>query len=292
MDLIYRYDPYQPIVPRRIATSDDARSHLIDGNDQFIDIVTRVRSEFQGTSDGSGLVIPIDPLALGFPLVEGSALPQEPFAIVLGCSDARAPIEMIFQQSCNDLFVVRVAGNVLGTECLGSIDYAVRNMGKSLKLIVVLGHTGCGAVTAAVDMYLDPSDYPDLGMTHSLRSLVDRVGIAVRGAAKALDRASGSTVSKAPGYRGALIDVAVHLNAALTAYDVRREVDALGDDHGIGVVFGVFDLASQRVRAIPAMPGDAPASNLAAAPDDAADFDRLGADLVRSVAARGILYRG
>ena len=102
---------------------------------------------------------------------------------MLGCSDARVPIELIFDQSPNDLFVVRVAGNVLGVECLGSIDYAVANLGKSLKLVVVLGHTTCGAVSAAVDSYLAPKNYAEIAFTHALRSLVDRIQTAVRGAA-------------------------------------------------------------------------------------------------------------
>ena len=72
---------------------------------------------------------------------------QAPFAVVIGCSDARVPTEMIFGQGFNDLFVIRVAGNVLGDVCLGSIDFAVEALSESVKLLVVLGHSGCGAVT-------------------------------------------------------------------------------------------------------------------------------------------------
>ena len=61
---------------------------------------------------------------MGLPFLPGAALDQQPFAMVLGCSDARVPIESIFDQSFNEMFVVRVAGNVLGTEGLGSFDYA------------------------------------------------------------------------------------------------------------------------------------------------------------------------
>ena len=125
-------------------------------------------------------------------LVSGTAAAQTPFALVLGCSDARVPIELIFDQSPNDLFVIRVAGNVLGVECLGSIDYAVANLGKSLKLVVVLGHTACGAVSAAVDSYLTPKNYAEIAFTHALRSLVDRIQTAVRGAASALERVGGA----------------------------------------------------------------------------------------------------
>ena len=145
------------------------------------------------------IVIPSNPLSLGLPLVAGTAVAQTPFALVLGCSDARVPIEQIFDQSPNDLFVIRVAGNVLGVECLGSIDYAVANLGKSLKLVVVLGHSTCGAVSAAVDSYLAPKNYAEIAFTHALRSLVDRIQTAVRGAANALERVGGASVARQSG---------------------------------------------------------------------------------------------
>jgi carbonic anhydrase len=294
MDLIYRFDPFLPLAGRKVDTSDEAARLLREGNDLFVTIAGRVREHFQGTEDhhGEPLVVPLDPMTFGIPMVNGSAVAQSPFALVLGCSDARAPVELIFQQTCNDVFVVRVAGNVLGVECLGSIDYAARNLGNSLKLVVVLGHTNCGAVTAAVDMYLDPHDYPDLDLTHSLRSLIDRIMIAVRGSAKALERAGGPTVVHSPGYRAALLEISLYLNAALTSFDLRRELQASGDRAGIDVVYGVFDIITQRVRAMPdgvGTPGEH--SSFGTAPLQVQDFERLSADLVRSVVSRGILYR-
>ena len=115
-----------------------ARHRLDEGNAKFADLLA-------GPADGQVVVYddlwaPPDPT---------DALAQRPFAAVLGCSDARVPIEMVFGQAFNDLFVVRVAGNVLGSECLGSLDYALSNLGESIKLVVVLGHSRCGAVTAA-----------------------------------------------------------------------------------------------------------------------------------------------
>lgn len=73
---------------------------------------------------------------------------QHPFAIILGCADSRVPPELIFDQGLGDLFVVRVAGNVVDPHVLGSLEYAVEHLGA--KLIVVLGHERCGAVQAAV----------------------------------------------------------------------------------------------------------------------------------------------
>ena len=73
---------------------------------------------------------------------------QKPFATILGCSDSRVPIELVFDQGLGDLFVVRVAGNVIAPDIVGSLAYAVAHL--ATPLIVVLGHQGCGAVTAAV----------------------------------------------------------------------------------------------------------------------------------------------
>ena len=184
--------------------------------------------------------------------------------------------------------MIRVAGNVLGTECLGSIDYAVRNLGESLALIVVLGHSGCGAVTAAVDLYLAPQDYPDLSFTHALRSLVDRVLIAVRGAAKAVTRVCGSEAKRHPGYRDALIETAVYINAALTAFDVRREVDLIAGSSRVGVVYGVFDLVDLWVRSRPDHDHDEPPP-FAQVADSPADLEAIGDGIVTAIVARGSL---
>src|SRR5690606_29904321 len=122
-----------------------------------------------------------------------------PFAVVLGCSDARVPTEMVFHQGCNDLFVVRVAGNVLGSECLGSIDYALHQMSESIKIVVVLGHSGCGAVTAAVDAFLQPANYLAVASSHPLRAIVDRLMLPVRGTAKAIEVEYGAEAAERPG---------------------------------------------------------------------------------------------
>ena len=225
MDIIYRYDPYKAIEGRRLEGSAGAIDLLERGHRRFMTIVTQVQKELVGDHSTHQVIIPSDPLALGFPLGSGAAAVQSPFALMLGCSDARVPIEQIFDQSPNDLFVIRVAGNVLGVECLGSIDYAVNQFGDGLKLLVVLGHSTCGAVSAAVDSYLAPKDYASIAFTHALRSLVDRIQVAVRGAATALERVQGTGTSRHPSYRAALVETAVYLNAAITAYDVRRELD-------------------------------------------------------------------
>ena len=74
---------------------------------------------------------------------------QEPFAIILGCCDSRVPVEMIFDQGLGDLFVVRVAGNIAASFQIGSIEFAAQQIGT--RLVVVLGHTRCGAIQATLE---------------------------------------------------------------------------------------------------------------------------------------------
>jgi carbonic anhydrase len=288
MDIIYRYDPYMPIASRHLEDADAAIEYLRKGHDRFTSIVTQVHKEMVGAPSSGQIVIPADPLALSLSLWSGVPPVQTPFALVLGCSDARVPIELIFDQSPNDLFVIRVAGNVLGVECLGSIDYAVSQLGASLKLLVVLGHSTCGAVTAAVNSYLAPKDYASIAFTHSLRSLVDRIQVAVRGAATALERVAGASIARHPSYQEALVEVASYLNAAITAYDVRREVDRLSGN-AVRVVYGLFDLVEQRVRARPAeADADEPGSNpvFGDVPGGPDDFVVVASEIARAVVAR------
>jgi carbonic anhydrase len=277
MDVIYRYDPYQPIAHRPIADSAEAIDCLEQGHRRYFSIVTQVHREVLGRRAPAEIVIPSNPLSLALAIESGAAPVQTPFALVLGCSDARVPIEIIFDQSPNDLFVIRVAGNVLGVECLGSIDYALSHLGQSLKLVVVLGHSACGAVSAAVDSYLAPKDYAEIAFTHSLRSLVDRIHTAVRGAAHALEQVGGGSAQRGAEYREALLGVAVYLNAGITAYDVQREL-AAPPASSARVVYGVFDLVDQHVRAHPRR--NTPI--FAEAPQGPDDFKNLGIELAKA----------
>lgn len=287
MDLIYRFDPFQPVGSRRPDDAAAALAILQEGNARVTEIVARVRERILGGAPGEPLVVPVCPLSVGLPLAPGVATQQAPFGLVLGCSDARAPTEAIFDQSFNDLFVVRIAGNVLGTECLGSIDYAVRNLAASLRVALVLGHSGCGAVAAAAAGYDAPADYVDIASTHALRSLVDRIQIAVRGAARALREVAGNDVVRDPAYRSALAEIAVYLNAALTAYDLRREIEGLGNSI-LPVVYGVCDLGDLRVRSLPAgQVVDASTPEMfAPAPTRSEEFVTLAAQLAWRVAPR------
>lgn len=94
---------------------------------------------------------------------------QEPFAIILGCSDSRVPAEMVFDQGLGDLFVIRVAGNIVAPSQVGSVEFAAERY--KTKLVVVLGHSQCGAILATLDELKRPNE------THSrnLQSIVDRI---------------------------------------------------------------------------------------------------------------------
>ena len=100
---------------------------------------------------------------------------QEPFAIILGCSDSRVPAEMVFDQGLGDLFVIRVAGNIVAPSQIGSVEFAAERFGT--RLIVVLGHSRCGAILATLDELRRPTE----NQSRNLRSIVDRVRPSVEG---------------------------------------------------------------------------------------------------------------
>jgi carbonic anhydrase len=101
---------------------------------------------------------------------------QEPFAIILGCSDSRVPAEIVFDQGLGDLFVIRVAGNIVAPSQVGSIEFAADRFGT--RLVVVLGHSQCGAIGATIEELQKPSGGAH---TRNLRSIVDRVRPSVEG---------------------------------------------------------------------------------------------------------------
>jgi carbonic anhydrase len=272
VDIIYRY---QGDGRRRPQPSDSnaAVLRLEDGNRNFAALLDHVKDQ-----GGVQQIIEVDPRDLGLAVGQSGVAKQRPFAAVLGCSDARVPIELIFNEGPNDLFVIRVAGNGLGAEVLGSLKYAVENLGGSLKLIVVLGHSGCGALTSAVDAFLTPGDYLPLATKHSLRGILDRLLLVVQTSARKLNLVFGPDVVRRPGYRKALIEASIVTNAALAAYSIQEEFGARTPD--LRAVFGVYLLETREVWVPRA--GNIEATGLAAAPRDLAGFVELGDAIVRS----------
>jgi carbonic anhydrase len=94
---------------------------------------------------------------------------QEPFAVILGCSDSRVPAELVFDQGLGDLFVIRVAGNIVAPSQIGSVEFAVERFG--IRLVIVLGHSNCGAITATIEELERPKE----ARSPNLRSIVDRI---------------------------------------------------------------------------------------------------------------------
>ena len=99
---------------------------------------------------------------------------QEPFAIILGCSDSRVPAEIVFDQGLGDLFVIRVAGNIVASSQVGSVEFAAARFGT--RLVVVLGHSQCGAILATLEELQRPTGT----QSRNLRSIVDRVRPSVQ----------------------------------------------------------------------------------------------------------------
>jgi carbonic anhydrase len=166
---------------------------------------------------------------------------QEPFAIILGCSDSRVPAEMVFDQGLGDLFVIRVAGNIVAPSQVGSVEFAAERFGT--RLVVVLGHSRCGAILATLEELGRPSE----DRSRNLRSIVDRV----RPSVKAL-LATG--LADDP---DALVREAVRANIRVSANHLRHGseiLEQLIDRHGLLVVGAEYSLETGIVDFFDAMP--------------------------------------
>lgn len=284
VEITYRYDGGEFVARPRPKDAEAARARLDDGSRT----ISKLLEDLGGGSGEVQRVIPVDPRDLGFTGETGSAPRQRPYAAVLGCSDARVPIELIFNEGPNDLFVVRVAGNGLGSEVLGSLKYAIDHLGGSLQLGVVLGHSGCGAVSSAVDVYLEPKGYLAIAGQHSLRGILDRLLVVVNAAAKRMAETFGADVTRMRGYRAALIEVAVVSNAALAAFTLQQQIGSV-DEGGLRFAYGVYLLEARCVWAPRA--GSSECAGLAYPPADAAAFTDF-ADAVLRTERIGRLLRG
>jgi carbonic anhydrase len=284
IDLVYRFDPRNPVFKPPPWDAVSARKMLEDGNRTYARWMESCRAGDVPEHEREH-VVPCTGLDFGMNPRDPQVPKQVPFAVVVGCSDARVPIELLFGQGFNNLFVIRVAGNVLGDVCLGSVDYALHHLSDSIKCVVVLGHLGCGAVTAAVDAYLQPHELWTKAVAPVLRSIIHRIFAAVCEADHAIKQVWGENACEKPNYRKTLIDIAVCVNAAQAAYDLSLEVERAAKRH-IDTVYGVFNLINNQVS----MPVDprAPFSpvnvNLAHAPASPKEFHDLAArmaDLAR-----------
>lgn len=154
---------------------------------------------------------------------------QQPFAIILGCSDSRVPAEIVFDQGLGQLFVIRVAGNIVAPSQVGSVEFAAERF--ATRLVVVLGHSQCGAIAATLEELQRPTE----NQSRNLRAIVDRVRPSVEGLLKT-------------GLRDdldALVDEAVRLNIQASVDHLRHGSDVLEQlirDEGLLVVGAEYSL--------------------------------------------------
>jgi len=167
---------------------------------------------------------------------------QEPFAIILGCSDSRVPAEIVFDQGLGDLFVIRVAGNIVAPSQIGSVEFAAERFGT--RLVVVLGHTECGAVLATIEELGRPSE----GQSRNLRSIVDRI----RPSVEAL------LVAEFRDQADALVRKAVRANIRVSADHLRHGSEVLEQSiqkDGLLVVGAEYSLNTGVVDFFDGVPG-------------------------------------
>ena len=174
-------------------TAADALARLSEGNRRFVANKT-VQTGFSNT-------------ARRIELVDS----QEPFAIVLGCSDSRVPAELVFDQGFGDLFVIRVAGNIVAPSQVGSVEFAASRFGTPL--VVVMGHSQCGAVVATLE---ELQGRATTG-SKNLRSIVDRVRPSVE----------PLLVNRATDDNGALVREAVRANVRASVNHLRHGSELL-----------------------------------------------------------------
>lgn len=284
IDYIYRFDPKNPTAKPIPPDAEAARRNLVQGNRMFSQWMESCRTNVISTGEPR-YVVPCNGLEVGMVRSQGTMPKPSPFAVVVGCSDARVPIEMLFGQGFNDLFVIRVAGNVLGDECLGSIDFALNSLSESVKVVVMLGHSGCGAVTGAVDAYLQPLKFWSKSISPNLRAIVQRIFVAVREAANGLERVWGPDARQQPGYREALVEIAVCLNAAQSAYNLHQEVERAGKWE-IEVLYGVYNLYTHKVSTpLQSSRSADDVTHLAYAPTNPREFNRLAVEMAGQLKA-------
>lgn len=194
-------------------TAQDALARLIEGNRRF---ATNVNDSKSRTGNTRRLEL---------------SNRQEPFAILLGCSDSRVPAEIVFDQGLGDLFVIRVAGNIIAPSLVGSVEFAAAKFGT--RLVVVLGHTKCGAIQATLDELQQPSE----NQSHNILSIVDFIRPSVEGLL-------------IPGLQldpEVLLEQAVRNNVRVTAEHLRCGsplLESLVQNDGLIVVGAVYSLDS------------------------------------------------
>ena len=163
--------------------------------------------------------------------VNETADSQHPFAVILSCMDSRTSVELIFDQGLGDIFSIRIAGNILNDDILGSLEFATAIAGS--KVIVVLGHTKCGAITAACDNVT----------LNNLTILLDKIRPAINKETETKNRRDGSNSS--------FVLNVTKLNVLMTIKDIKNKSNIIADlirTGTIDIVGGIYDVDSGRVE--------------------------------------------
>lgn len=202
-----------PLINRDKMTPQEALALLIEGNERFSSNQTEQKDLRK--------------------LVDLTQNAQHPFAAILSCSDSRAPTEFIFDQALGDIFSVRLAGNIASNKAIGSLEFACKYLGS--KLVVVLGHSGCGAVKAACDGYKGGH----------IGEITDLITPAVNLEVTELDNRASS--NKAFLAKVCELNVDVQIRQILLASPTLQELLAKKQ---IGLVGGVYDLVTAKVKFI------------------------------------------
>jgi len=167
---------------------------------------------------------------------------QEPFAIILGCSDSRVPAEIIFDQGLGDLFVIRVAGNIVAPSQIGSVEYAATTFGT--RLVVIMGHSQCGAIHATLEQLQTPSE----NRSRNLRSIVDFIRPSIE---SLLDQGFG-------GDTDTLVEKAVRANVRTSSQKMRDGSAILEDlerEEGLMIIGAEYSLETGVVDFFDGVPG-------------------------------------
>lgn len=200
-----------PLLDRDKMTPQEALNVLIDGNHRFANNLTTNKDLHN--------------------LVMMTKDKQHPFVSMLSCSDSRAPVEMLFDQALGDVFSVRLAGNIASDKAIGSLEFGCKYLGS--KLVVVLGHTGCGAVKAACDNFKDGH----------IGEITNLIRPAVRLEKSTLEQRNSSNddfVAKV-----CELSVQVQMDEIMHTSDILQDMVA---SRQIAIIGGIYDLATGEVR--------------------------------------------
>jgi len=200
-----------PLLDRDKMTPQEALDILIDGNHRFANNLT-------ANKDLHNLVMMTKDR-------------QHPFVSMLSCSDSRAPVEMVFDQALGDVFSVRLAGNIASDKAIGSLEFGCKYLGS--KLIVVLGHTGCGAVKAACDNFKD-------GHIGEITNLIKPAVRLEKSILEQRDSTNAEFVAKV-----CELSVQVQMDEIMHSSEILQDMLA---NRQIAIVGGIYDLGSGEVH--------------------------------------------